>query len=268
MLTKRKKIAKTLRKLHLAIHKPVKRKTKTPLFIFGCPRSGTNMLTFTIAKDKRIELYLYTDEEAFSDFRLKNKKTIDRLIDKSNAQLIVFKSILNSQNAKEILETYPNSKAIWIYRNYKDVVNSMIIQFPDDKPIEEIIEGKQSWKTEKISIKDRNELKKICNTKLNEHEKRSLFWIIRNNLLYKDKIEKSSKLFLTEYEELVNNPKKEMERIFNFLGLTFNPRITKEIHTRSIKKNKFPKIKEEIRRECEKLMEKLKKTRAKKLKDE
>lgn len=266
MLTKRKKIEKIIKRIKLKINNPAEKNNKIPLFIFGCPRSGTNMLIDVIGKHKKAEKYDEIDEEAFTEYRLKDKKAINNIIQKSNAQIIAFKPILDSQNASTILRTYKNSKAIWIYRNYQDVVNSMIRSFPNDKFIEEA-STKKTWKGEKISTKNQKLLKKNYKKDLEEYAKRSLLWILRNSIFYEQGLDKNKKILLINYENLVNNPKKEMEKIFKFLGVAFDNAIIKDIHNKSIKKNPFPKIDRNIKKECEDLTKNLNKTRIKKEKE-
>jgi hypothetical protein len=104
---------------------------KTILFIFGCQRSGTTLLTEIFERD-------FDNTKVYGEFshlsshdkkhhiRLNPLHLVKAQIDNSRPSLVILKPIVESQNALKLLDYFQNSKVLWVYRHYKGVSLSHI----------------------------------------------------------------------------------------------------------------------------------------------
>lgn len=129
-MTKKQKLNKIYKQL---IHRLVVRESARPAFVFGSQRSGTNMLMDVLKKHPATDCYDETDSEAFDNYVLRDTKVVDRLVSDSRARLAVFKAITSSQHAANLLKRFSSGKAVWIYRDYNDVVNSALRRFTEHR---------------------------------------------------------------------------------------------------------------------------------------
>ena len=124
---------------------PVKRKTVA--FILGCQRSGTTMVQRTLDRLMEVDKFEEHDQRAFRDCRIVGKEVRNALIERSDAQCVLFKPICDSHLALDLFKDHPGSKAIWIYRNYRDVANSSMQYWGDQAKlfIEDLLDGGGDW---------------------------------------------------------------------------------------------------------------------------
>lgn len=107
-------------------------KEKRILFIIGCQRSGTTMMQKVFEKDLKSKVYGEFSRLSYWDpekIRLNPMDQLKREFGKVSPPLIVLKPLVETQNIDELLGYFPESKALWMYRNYKDVAASNLINF-------------------------------------------------------------------------------------------------------------------------------------------
>jgi hypothetical protein len=105
----------------------------SPVFLVGCGRSGTNMVSRNLAKSPEIELFNEDNPAAFTKYRLHDERTIQRLIDRSNTPVVLFKPILDTHMSARWLELFPNTKILFLFRHFYDVVNSSLRWFGPER---------------------------------------------------------------------------------------------------------------------------------------
>jgi hypothetical protein len=91
-------------------------RSNTPVFVVGCQRSGTTMLLNVLERSPLCRVYHEGDETVFSNYHLKEDAAIQKQVCKSLQQIVVFKPLNDLQHTDLLLETFPNAKAIWIFR--------------------------------------------------------------------------------------------------------------------------------------------------------
>ena len=101
-------------------------KDKTPVFIAGSNRSGTQMVCRALGNSPYCWDYPEADFSiAFDSYYLRSDWLIRWLIARSPAPIVSFGSILDSQSVDDILSKYKGARAIWVYRCYEDAANSL-----------------------------------------------------------------------------------------------------------------------------------------------
>jgi hypothetical protein len=215
------------------------------------------MLIRSLNKTIVTECYYETDREAFRECRLKSFPEITHLIEKSYAQAVIFKPICDSQNAEEILKTYPRGRGLWIFRGYHDVINSGLKRFRYHKErIYRILYKPESagWLSENIEDEKMALLRYYYERGVSDASARALLWYITNYHFFRQELHKHKRVLLINYEKVVIDPSVEFQKIADFLDIEFGNKMIEGISTRSIKKDAPPHIDPEIETLCASLL--------------
>ncbi len=132
---------------------------QTLLFIFGSQRSGTTLMTRLFARDLYTKVYaeysgLSVAVNGARGLRLRPLEEIAQELHKVKAPLVVLKPLAETQNAANILDFFPGSKALWMYRHYQDVAVSKLKKSGMHNGIRDmqfILEQRDSWRAGKGS---------------------------------------------------------------------------------------------------------------------
>jgi len=218
----------------------------------------------TLDRLMEVDKFEEHDPRAFRDCRIVGKEVRDALIERSTAKCVLFKPICDSHRALELFTEHPGSRAIWIYRDYRDVANSSVEYWGDQTKmyIEDLLDGGgdwgvSQWNREKVTDECLDEIRQACSDGLCPHGACALFWYMRNRLYFRQNLQDRSDTLLVRYEDTVQKPREEFERMCRFLGLTFDPSIVADIFATSLRRREFPKISPRIERLCDGMMDRL-----------
>lgn len=238
-------------------------------FVVGCQRSGTNMLIQTLDRSLDVDRFDESNPRAFDDCRLKSKDVLDALCSRSDANCIIFKPICDSHRLTELLEQTPGSKAVWIYRRYRDVANSAVERWGDktQRWLDDLLQGGGDWGTrqwnkEKITEACMKEVREASADGLSPHAAAVLFWYMRNRTYFEQKLEDDPRTMLTCYEHMVADPTPEVERVCRFLEVSFHPGVVRKVFSSSVQKRSFPETGPRITELCDGLLHRLDQVRA------
>lgn len=244
--------------------KPYTGRKKEKVLVLGCQRSGTTLLMDVFEKDFRTIVFreegsVFRDDHSL---RLKDISTVNRILDNSLSQLMVIKPLLDSQVYSSLLKLIPNSKVIWIYRNYKAVASSNLKKFGLGNGIKDLtpiaMDNVKDWRAEGLSPETVKLIKQHYTSDMNPYDAAALFWYARNIIFYEQQLEQNSTVTLCQYEELVSQPKTTIKNLYNFIGVDYTTdRIINEIHTNSKGKGREIGISEEVDKLCSDLLKKL-----------
>jgi len=236
---------------------------KTTVFVVGCQRSGTNMLMDTI--ERAPDAWVYHEDSrsvAFRNYRLRSDEVIERLIRRSYARTVGFKPVCDSHWTDRLLDRHPDSRAIWIYRDYQDVANSAVRNFGAHQAdiVRWIVE--KDWKTldwrgERLSESTVDLVHRVYRSDLSPEEGAALFWYMRNQLFFELSLHRDERVLFVRYEHLVGRPGEVFPRVFSFIGCTLDPVFYAGVFESSVRKHAFPEIDPELRKACEELQARL-----------
>ncbi|MCB0187535.1 MAG: hypothetical protein KDE31_24875, partial [Caldilineaceae bacterium] len=178
--------------------------------IFGCQRSGTSLLTRVFFRDLNAKVYRETSALSSSDqesqrrkLRMNSLDEIKQILGRDRASLIVLKPLVESQRAPEILRCFPNARALWLYRHYKDVAASNLQAFGMDNGINDlrpIVRGEsQNWRSEGTSAETREQVSKFFHETMNPYDAAALFWYARNRLFFELALDTNERVRLCQY---------------------------------------------------------------------
>ncbi|MGP1382497.1 MAG: hypothetical protein ACTS2F_03000 [Thainema sp.] len=186
---------------------------KQILFIFGCQRSGTTITSDILGKLNYVKSYAEvnteitdqdTEEGDLHTIRLNPLDDVKQKIYANSESLVVVKPLVESQYAPKILDYFPDSHAMWMYRDYRDVINSLINRFgARNKVLFRMLEDGGNWRAENLPLELKETLAKYAHEKIAPADAWSLFWYARNYLFFSQSLEQDRRVVLVKYNKLV-----------------------------------------------------------------
>ena len=245
-----------------------------PAFLIGNVRSGTSMLVSRLARTWQVELFNEDDPAAFEHWRLKDLDEIAGLVGNSRAPVTLFKPILDTYRAQELLARFPDARLIFAYRHFDDVVNSARRRFyrkdgsfdpsrlypprdPRDPTIRWMETDFAEFETAPPPVETREYLRSLWHADLNLESNIALRWLFINRLYFDLSLDGEPRVMLICYEEVVAAADREFRRICDFLGLDFETRVSAGVFSSSIGRNQTPHIDPAVRAACEQMLDRL-----------
>lgn len=228
-----------------------------PVFLVGCGRSGTNMITRHLSKTWQVDLYNEDNPDAFENWRLRDLPTIEELINNRYGRITLFKPILETHLAQILLDHFPEARVLFAYRHVDDVVNSGLRHF-----------GKENWPNRVRSwIEDdfaefttaqppentKAAIRSLWRPTLTPESATALYWIFYNRLYFDLRLHADDRVMLVQYEAAVSSPKREFMRLCSFLDIRYSAQMTEGIFSSSMRRNESPRYDKQIGLDCDEL---------------
>jgi hypothetical protein len=246
------------------------------LFIFGCQRSGTTLMQRIFDRDFNAKVYgvygefdpkIYREYSEISKFgkgkhfRLKPLEQVKAVLDRDRARLIVAKPIVETQNALKILAFFPESKALFMYRNYAAVASSNLQRFGRMNGINNlwpIVNGaRPNWRAEGVPPEIRAMVTARFHEDMNPHDAAALFWYVRNRFFFDLQLDRHPSVKLCSYEHLLRDPCGMIGRIYSFLELERPSAASALVRGESSRRSREITLSPEVDRLCRGLLERL-----------
>jgi hypothetical protein len=235
------------------------RKPQQVLFLAGVQRSGTNMAMDILERSFQTDVYHERDPRAFDTYRMRPVEVISQLVKQSRAPLFVIKSLCELQELKKLKQDFAPAKVVWVWRDYRDVVNSMLVSFSNQaKQVKRVAADPASddWRGMGMSEETHNLVRQLVDEDIDDASAAALQWYFRNVLFFEQGFDQEDSVMLVRYEDLVQDPEPIAAEIFEFAGLTYSPWHTAKVSARSIGRRPAPALRPEIGELCEGLMQK------------
>jgi hypothetical protein len=232
-----------------------------PIFLVGCGRSGTSMFIWQLEKSWQIKLYNEDHPAAFDLYRLRDYDVIAGLVAESQAPFTLLKPILDTVQTMQLLNHFADSKAIFAFRHYTDVINSSLKKFGTYNRINHV----KGWMEEDFAEFDvcpppeasKVLIRELWQEDLSPEEGAALYWLFYNRLYYDLGLHDDPRTILIRYETLVTQPREQFEKVIAFLGAQFEEKMVEGVHAKSINKNEPPPLRPAIMTACEALYEQM-----------
>jgi hypothetical protein len=157
--------------------------------------------------------------------RLNPLGSVKKIIAKNKASLVILKPLVETQNAIKLLEFFPRSKAIWAYRNYKDVAFSNLRHFGLQNGINNlepiVMNQSDNWRAENVPDYIRKIVLKYFDKNMNPYDAAALFWYVRNNFFFELNFDVNRDVIMCKYEDLVTKPLKILKIFMVLLTMNF-----------------------------------------------
>lgn len=236
-------------------------KSSIPVFLVGCGRSGTNMITRHLATSPDVELFNEDHPAAFERYHLRPIPDIRRLIEDSEATFVLFKPILDTHRCLTWLEFFSKAQILYVTRHFDDVINSALRRFGPLK-WSKAVKGWMKrdfarFAPQRPPETTRDALSSLWRTSLSPPSSYALYWIFFNRLFFDLKLNRDRRARLVRYESTVSHPEREFHDICCFLNIDYSERMAADISSSSIGKDIKPAIDEDILSACKELWIKL-----------
>lgn len=196
------------------------------VFIFGCQRSGTDMLCRVFERDFRAsvlgEQSCITGHNG-QRLRLKPFAQVKEILQQCRTPLVVAKPLVESQHADSLLRQVSRSKAIWMFRDYRDVARSNVKKFRSQIDAMRAIVGRRpgNWRSEGVSDEVHAVVAPHFCESMSRLDAAALMWYARNTLYFERELDQHGDVMLCKYEDLVARPSDTMRRVYEFLEIEF-----------------------------------------------
>jgi hypothetical protein len=239
---------------------------KTVVFIIGCQRSGTSMLHHLFRLDWNVVTY---DEASPLSYGTDGKITryiplpeVKARIQADRSPLVVAKPLVESQDILPLLDLFPDTKAVWMFRHYADVASSNLKYFSTDTGFKDLIpilaRDQVNWRSRNMAESDTRAIEAVYSESMDPHDAAALFWYARNSLYFSCGYDDDSRIALCRYGDLVTEPGQVMRQAYQFVGHPYpGDRIVADVFSGSKGKGKDVPLSDAILKMCEALWERL-----------
>ncbi len=216
------------------------------LFVLGCQRSGTTLMLQIFENDPQAKVfgeYSSLSRKGAQRLRLHPLPEVQQTLQRVRVPLVVLKPLVEAQRAPELLAFFANSKALWMYRNFRDVASSNLALFGMDNGINDlrpIVEQDSSdWRAEHVPEEVRRLIFKHFAPDMNPYDAAVLFWCARNSLFFDLQLDRHPAVLLCQYEALVSAPGELVASIYREIGRSYpGPHIHPGIYSRSVNRGR------------------------------
>lgn len=233
------------------------------IFIFGCQRSGTTLLERIFRHDYRSAVFGEFSELSTAIERTvwKPLPEVQRQFKLSRASYVVARSLYESSRVSEIINFFSCSVAVWLYRDYEAVVDSIkrkwkVRFFEIIKHVESDRNGDWSMQSMIDGIKE-EALYLTEKNKAGIDDLYALYWLKRNEMFFEQKLECNEQVLCLRYSTLVSYPDKCVNSILQKAGLGLWHDFRTDAHTRSLDRDCKVNISKKIQVKCDEMIARL-----------
>lgn len=234
------------------------------LFIVGCQRAGTSLMNRIFSRDLNVSVYREASKLSSNDqskrLRLNPLDQVQQEFERNKAPLIVLKPLVESQNILKLLDYFPESQALWMYRHYRDTAISLVSRFGQATSLRDIQcivkNDRDSWYAEGASEYVRTVITQHYSEAMSPYSAAALFWFARNQLFYELHLDQNPRVLMVRYEDLSTNPGRTIEKIYQFLGFNCleKVKLAQEVKATSVGRGHSIELSPAIEQLCSKLL--------------
>ena len=198
------------------------------LLVFGCQRSGTNMLQQSLL-DRSWRVFILEENDRRlvrpSDPEHLRWDSLDLVTARMMAlpfELVVAKPLVESHRVRELLDSFQWARGIWMLRHYLMVARSNLRRFGTGngyRDLRIIVEsGPADWRGA-TSEGVRERVAALLASGLSPLDAAAVFWWARNRLYLDQELWADDRLKVMRYEAMIESPQKCLESLSEFVGL-------------------------------------------------
>lgn len=239
---------------------------KSILFIVGCQRSGTTIMQEVFDQDLNTRVFGEFSELSSNDtvfgIRLNSLELVEEEFAKISVPFIVSKPLVESSRTLELLGYFKGSRALWMFRNYRDVTLSNIKHFGLNNGIDDLRgvfnNEPGNWRAEGLSDAMREMVATYFSEEMNPYDAAVLFWITRNSLFFDLGLDQHPDVLMCNYNDLVTQPERFLRYLYQRSGQIFPAgNITAAVHANSLEKGADLDLSPEVEQLARAMMDRL-----------
>lgn len=208
------------------------------VFVAGMQRSGTNLLMDVLDASVVTQVFHETDPRAFERYEMRDAAVIRRLSQACPAPVFVIKALCELDRIRVLMDTFSPAKTLWMVRDWRDSAASATKSFGNFVRQWQRLAGGDAddWRGRGMSAATRDLLAALYRDDASEAEGAAIMWFYRNELFFEQRLATDPRVRLVFYEDLVQQPAREVAAVYRFLGLAEpGPAVSGRIHARSVK---------------------------------
>lgn len=245
----------------LAFDAPVNGSSTRLLVVCGAQRSGTTMLLEALEKVASLQVHHESSDKVMRDFRLVSLAEVQAVLGAARGSGVVIKPLTDSQWLDRLLANIDGSRAVWMFRNWTDVVNSSARKWPGHGAdiLAAFRRGDHrwlGWRSERLAAPTRARFDELCADVNVEDDLGSwaAWWWLRNRHFFDLGLDVSPDFVRPVcYEELVVAPSRWLDEICAFAGFPVPEVSGDEVHARSVRRSAPPAVPASVAEACEQL---------------
>lgn len=234
------------------------------LFVVGCQRSGTTMMYRLFDSHFNCRGFNDFSELTSADtqhgVRWNPLPDVAAVLDRVAAPLVVAKALVETQNVRKLLEYFPHSKALFMYRRCADVARSDMLKFGARNGVDNVrpiaAGAPDNWRSEGASRTVQEIAARFWSEHMNPNDAAALFWYARNQLFFDLDLANHPAVMLCQYEYMTHHPDAFMRRVYSFAGVD-PPDVLKTAEVRRSGAEKVLELSPEVRTLCDQLQARL-----------
>lgn len=218
--------------------------------------------------DADLDAFVYDEISALSSGDTEEGLRLNALTDVSSrlaaprARLVLAKPLVESHRLGTLLDELEYTRSVWMYRHYRDVVNSNMNRFGADNgfsDIAPILSGDESnWRAVGLTEDTVQTVRGLSQGALSRDDAAALFWYARNTHFFNQDLANEPRVRLQRYADLVSEPAKVMREIYNFAGRDYpGDTILRDVRSSSVGKGVEIELSEPVRALCEHMLQRL-----------
>jgi len=236
------------------------------LLVAGCQRSGTSLIHHVL----RLDLDTVTFDEISplstpddpKKLRWRALAEVKTLIGAERSPLVVAKPLVESQQLDQLLDLHPHTRALWMFRPFRDVARSNIKYFGRDNghaDLAPLLAGDTTdWRVQSMAAEDLQAVKELYRPNLSAFDAAALFWFARNSLFFSRGFDREPRIRLCCYDDLVTRPQEVMRGVYAFIGRDYpGDGILKDVFRDSRGKGKDVVLEDGVSALCQNLLDRL-----------
>lgn len=260
---------RALRQWKRLVHRlrPYRRPSQTVVFVAGAARSGTSAMVRIFERDVRTTVFGeghrgITTAYARGLRPLKPLPELQAVLRQAPTSLVILKPLADLHNLSTLLECFAGSKCIWLYRQYKDVIQSNLTKWGETNGIRNLRFFAETqalaWPPGVLPAPIRAAALERYAEGMNRYDAAALMWLVRNGLLFGMGLDQSPAVALCRYEHLILQPAQELRQLYAFLGHPYpGDHIVREIHSSAAGKGARLELSPDVDSLCQDLLDRL-----------
>ena len=200
------------------------------VLIFGCQRSGTTMLQQTFLDRSWRVLILEEHDRRLvgpnpgpEETTWQEYSTVLGRIHRLPFEVVAAKPLVESASATALMDAAGPVKAVWMLRHYRGVARSNVSRFGVDNPYRDLqpIRSRDvlDWRYKGTTEETLETVTALMRRSLTPLDAAALFWWIRNQIYFDQRLWKDSRIRILRYERACNQPGEVIRSLSTHIGL-------------------------------------------------
>jgi Sulfotransferase domain len=244
---------------HSAVRIVAPQKQNHIVFVAGVQRSGTNLIMDILELSPDTKVFHERDARAFWKYQLREDAVVQRLA-RSVAPCVVFKALCDNERVPGLMAEFAHSSALWVYRNFDDVIASHIALWPKGRnKIDALVKDRMSadWRGRGMTDRTWEIVRAHYRPQMGSPSCAALFWYYRNQLFFDNGFDQNPKVYVLRYEEMLEHPQSEIGKLTRFLGIRQASDMASHVEGGTSRRKPPQVIDDRIRTLCEEMQSRL-----------